>query len=671
MYVESFPQFTEWLLPGLLLFLAVLASGAVTGLFFGYLVAAFRHGPFEAFYVVAQVVAEAVPDFIKTSPRRVLAMARLAIKEAIRRRVVLVTFAIFALMILFGSWFMGGGTEKPEQIYVNFVLWGTQMLVLLMGLLLSAFSLPDDIKNKTIYTVVTKPVRSTEIILGRMLGFATVGTVLLVLMGLISYFFVWRSLDHSHQIIGDDQTISAFTAVDTETQRSTVTGKRVSSDAIFEAFTTTDNGHSHRIEIISDVRDADRPAPQSDDILRTVKRDDGKIEYQRVRCVPVGSHTHPVTVSGEGASATIQLGNSVGYFRARVPIYSAKLTFYDREGVPSDKGSNVGKESKRRGYVDGGSPTNRSTLSRATFLFDDVREERFPTLDFVPLDLNLGVYRSYKGDIEKRVIAGLQFESVPDKADVDNKFISEVIEFETNEFSLQTLPVPKKIVGRSVGPDGALVDEGEYDLFDDYAGGNGKLLVVLTCRDVNQYIGVGQSDAYLRGQDQAYWWNFLKGYIGIWCQLMIMIALGVSLSTFLGSPLVMLGAVVVMIVGFNSDFIRKLAEVDDQGNLINELGGGPIMSFVRVVTQQNMMMEIDTGVFSTVIEKLDYLLVSMLLMLTYLAPDFSQLNFSDYLVYGYAVDNNQLLMGIAVTIAFLMGLTLLGYFCLKTREIAK
>jgi ABC-type amino acid transport system permease subunit len=671
MYVESFPQFTQWFLPGLLLFLAVLASGAVLGLFFGYLVSAFRHGPFEAFYVVAQVVAEAVPDFIKTSPRRVLAMARLAIKEAIRRRVVLVTFAIFALMILFGSWFMGGGTEKPEQLYVNFVLWGTQMLVLLMGLLLSAFSLPDDIKNKTIYTVVTKPVRSTEIILGRMLGFATVGTLLLVLMGLISYFFVWRSLEHSHQIAGETQTIAAFSTVDAETRRSTSTGKRVSQNAIFEAFTTTENGHAHRLEIIADVRDADRPAPQSDDIIATRKRDDGTVEYQRVVCQPVGNHTHPVTVTGEGENATIQLGPSVGYFRARVPIYSQQLTFYDREGNPSEKGSNVGKVSQRRGYVDGGSPTNRSTLSRATFLFSDVREDRFPNLDFVPLDLNLGVYRSYKGDIEKRVIAGLQFESVPDKPDVQNKYISEIIEFETNEFSLQTLPVPKNIVGRCVGPDGSLIEEGEYSLFDKFAGDNGELLVILSCRDVNQYIGVGRSDAYLRGQDQAYWWNFLKGYIGIWCQLMIMIALGVSLSTFLGSPLVMLSAVAVMIVGFNSEFIRKLAEVDEQGNLINETGGGPIESFVRVVTQQNMMVDIDTGVFNTVIEKLDYLLVSMLQMLTYLAPNFSQMNFSDYLVYGYAVDNNQLLIGITITIAFLLGLTLMGYFCLKTREIAK
>jgi len=376
-------------LPGLLLFLAVLLSGAVLGLFFGYLVSAFRHGPFEAFYVVAQVVAEAVPDFAKTSPRRVMAMARLAVKEAMRRRVVLVTFAIFALTILFGSWFMGGGTDKPEQIYVNFVLWGTQMLVLLMGLLLSAFSLPDDIKNKTIYTVVTKPVRSTEIVLGRMVGFAAIGTVLLVLMGLISYFFVWRSLDHSHQIEGG-QTLAAFTAVDTEAERSTVTGKRVSQNALFEAVTTRDNDHVHRLEIISDVREADKPAPDSKDVIRTVKRDDGSVEYQRVMCLPVGNHTHVVTVTGEGDDAKISLGNSVGYFRARVPIYCSKLTFYDREGEISRRGINVGKESKRKGYVDGGSANQRSTLSRMTFSFDSCACESFSGLRFCAAGPQLG-----------------------------------------------------------------------------------------------------------------------------------------------------------------------------------------------------------------------------------------------------------------------------------------
>ena len=668
---EEFPQFLEWFGPGILLFLGVLVVGIILGLFVGYLVSAFRHGPFEAFYVVSQVLAEAVPDFLKTSPRRVMAMSRLAVKEAMRRRVVLVTFVIFALAILFGGWFMDSGGEKPEQIYINFVLWGTQMLVLLMGLLISAFSLPEDIKNKTIYTVVTKPVRSTEIVFGRILGFGFLGTVLLTLMGIISFFFIWRNLDHQHMIAGPTQTVAEFVEVDAVTKKSTISGKRVSANAISEAITTQNNGHSHRLEIFADIRDAEADPPKTSDIVETIKGDDGKVTYHRARCMPVGGHTHQVTVSGTGSSATLTLGPAIGYFRARQPIYCESLMFYDRTGAKSDKGTNIGKEWGRRGFVDGGSRGIRSTLSRAEFSFANFQPSRFPKAEFTPLEVNLGVYRSTKGNIEARVTGGLQFESVPENPDVDNRYISEIVEFETAEYTVQTLPVPKKLVGRIVAPDGSLVEEGEYDLFTEFAGSNGKLNLSLSCRDINQYLGCARADVYFRGKDQPFWWNFFKGYVGIWCQMMIIIAMGVALSTFLSTPLVMLGVIAIMIVGFNTSFIQNLAKVDEQGNLVNEYGGGPISSFVRILTQQNVMQDLETGVFNTLIEKADYLAVNSMMLLTYLAPDFRQLNFSSYLVYGFAVDDQQMLIAVAVTIAFLLGLVLCGYFCLKTREIAK
>ncbi len=175
MVVEQFPEFSEWMDAGLLLFGLILLVAIVLGIFFGYSSRRFDTARLKHFTWWLRLSAQAIPDFLLTSPRRVWAMARLAIKEALRRRVILVTFGIFAATLLFGGWFMNAGSEKPDQIYVNFVLWGTQLLVLLMGMLISAFSLPEDIKNKTIYTVVTKPVRSTEIVLGRIVGFGVAG----------------------------------------------------------------------------------------------------------------------------------------------------------------------------------------------------------------------------------------------------------------------------------------------------------------------------------------------------------------------------------------------------------------------------------------------------------------------------------------------------------------
>ena len=663
MVVEEFANFSEWIGPGLALFGLIALVGIILGVFVGYLVASFRHGPFEAFYVVAQVIAQAIPDFLLTSPRRVWAMARLAIKEALRRRVILVTFGIFAASLLFGGWFMNAGGEKPEQIYINFVLWGTQLLVLLMAMLISAFSLPEDIKNKTIFTVVTKPVRSTEIVFGRILGFGLLGTGLLALMGIISFLFVWRGLSHTHQVAGDTQTLASFVEIDQDTKRSRITGKRVSENAIKEAETTDDSGHKHRLELIEDIRKSDDPKPKyMANVVEQKELDGDRTAYYRVICNRFGDHTHLVTVEGTGDSAEIKLGPALGYFRARVPLYAGNLQFYDRQGQPTNKGINVGKEWGYRGFVDGGNSRVRSSLSKAEFTFENFDPSNFVADDILPLEMTLSVFRTYKGDIETRVIGGIQFQSVPD-SDLDNVITSEVIDFETDEYSVQTLAIPRKIDGQILAADGKLIEKGRYDLFDDY-GKNGKLRLNLSCRDLNQYIGVARADIYFRTGDRVYWINFIKGYLGIWCQMMIIIAMGVAFSTFLSAPVTMLATIVMIIIGFFTTFIRNMMDPD-------VVGGGPVESFIRVITQKNMVIELETGVMTTLVEQTDKLLTKMLGAVTYLAPNFSQLNFSDYLTFGYSIDDQRVIVAMAITLGFCLGMSILGYFALRTREIAK
>ena len=125
---------------------------------------------------------DAAVDLTHLSPRRVWALAWLAVKESIRRRVVVV-FAVFIVILLFAGWFLDPGSADPARLYLSFVLTATSYLVLLLALFLSSLSLPADIKNRTLHTVVTKPVRRSEIVLGRILGFTAVGTALLLVMG--------------------------------------------------------------------------------------------------------------------------------------------------------------------------------------------------------------------------------------------------------------------------------------------------------------------------------------------------------------------------------------------------------------------------------------------------------------------------------------------------------
>ena len=377
---------------------------------------------------------------------------------------------------------------------------------------------------------------------------------------------------------------------------------------------------------------------------------------------PVASHIHRVKVDGDDDSATVTLGNATGYFRARVPIYARKLSFTNRNGELKTTGINVGDEWEYRGYVDGGSPIGPASLSSAIFEYEGFTPALFRDGDILPLEMTLGVFRTTKGDIEKRVIGSIRFESLVDEK-TDKRLISEPILFESNEFNIQTLPVSRIQPGRLVAPDGTVEQEGTFDLFDDFAK-NGKLKLILKCEDRNQYLGCARADIYFRGEDDSFIGNFFKGYLGIWCQMMIIISLGVAFSTFLSSPVTMLASLVAIIFGFFGDFVRDLATEDVSG-------GGPVEAFFRLVTQNNMETPLETGWGTTLIEQLDRLIVVMLESLTYLAPDFRKLNFSDFLTYGYSIDGDRLLVAVSITIGFCIGLTILGYFCLKTREIAK
>jgi ABC-type Na+ efflux pump permease subunit len=128
----------------------------------------------------------AIRDISEISLRRVWALAALTAREAIRRKALLV-FGLFALLFMFGSWFLSGGGEKADiqiQRHVVFVFTVITWLVLPVVLMLACWGIPEDIKARSMHTVVTKPVRRVEIVLGRMLGFGMITTLVVAVMAI-------------------------------------------------------------------------------------------------------------------------------------------------------------------------------------------------------------------------------------------------------------------------------------------------------------------------------------------------------------------------------------------------------------------------------------------------------------------------------------------------------
>ncbi len=123
-----------------------------------------------------------VVDCFKLRFRRVYALSRLSFQEAVRRRVVWVFLGILILYLFPARWFFNEKPEDEIKSIVGVTTRGMNVLLIAVSLLLASFSIPNDIKNLTIHTIVTKPVERFEVVLGRFFGYLGLVTLALLMM---------------------------------------------------------------------------------------------------------------------------------------------------------------------------------------------------------------------------------------------------------------------------------------------------------------------------------------------------------------------------------------------------------------------------------------------------------------------------------------------------------
>ena len=230
----------------------------------------------------------------------------------------------------------------------------------------------------------------------------------------------------------------------------------------------------------------------------------------------------------------------------------AQLVIYDRDGKPS-KGINVGNEWEYRGYIEGGTP-GVQTKAHAVWTFSGITKEKYP--NGLPLELNLRVFRTYKGDIERGVLGELVIRNPNPDAPVKR---SGPIVFESKEFVADRRVIPRELNSEIGGAAGA----GKVDLFSDLVD-NGEVEVELRCVDPAQYFGVAEPDVYLRPGDASFELNFAKAYLSIWLQMLLVTGFGVTFSTFLSGPVALMASISAIVLGFFGQFVRDIA--DGHGN---------------------------------------------------------------------------------------------------------
>ncbi|MFM9196266.1 MAG: ABC transporter permease [Planctomycetia bacterium] len=600
---QEIPKFAAWIGPALLWYVFSASLVAVCAAAFAWLSQSVLYGPLAAGDRVYRGVLTGLADLAAMSPRRIWALARLAIQESLRRNV-LVALALFLLIVLFAGWFLDPKSVNPGKLYLGFILGATNLLVCLVTLVLSVFSLPADIKAKAIQTVTTKPVRTGEIVLGRMLGFSIVGAVLLAIMGLIGWAFVVRSVGHGHDVTGDDVVAIKDVA-------GTVTG--------FEGRTSLDRGHRHRMDL---------------DAAGNGWTDNVQGHRHAVRRTAAGGYT---------------IGPPEGILEARRPLRGT-LRFLDREGRPSTKGISVGSEWTYRQYIEGGS------LAAAIWKFEGVSEREYA--DGLPLEMIVRVFRTYKGVIERGIKGSVRVRNPASGLQSDPFY------FTAREFTIDSLLIPRKLASTST--DGGTR---QVDLFQDIVA-DGRVEVILQCLEPAQYYGVAQADFYLRAGNGSFALNYAKSCLGILFSMLLVTAMGVMFSTFLGGPLALFATLAVVLIGQFRDFITRLFESQVTGDATLVPGGGPIESLYRIVTQTSITVELDASPAVQFMKTVDTFLLAPMRLLAGIFPSLSSLGTSDFVAGGFDIPMDLVAEHGMETLGYLLAFFIAGALCLKAREVA-
>ena len=142
--------------------------------------------------------------------KNIRVMARMTFREAIRRRMVLTGLVLgVCFLIIFSIGFhminaaayqatsqageTAGQVIQKEGINVLLLagLYAVAFLSIAMGALLGADTLAGEINSGTIQTIVTKPVRRSDVVLGKWLGFAGLLGLYVILMAGGTVLSVW------------------------------------------------------------------------------------------------------------------------------------------------------------------------------------------------------------------------------------------------------------------------------------------------------------------------------------------------------------------------------------------------------------------------------------------------------------------------------------------------
>src|SRR5207244_2866633 len=109
----------------------------------------------------------------------------------------------------------------------------------------------------------------------------------------------------------------------------------------------------------------------------------------------------------------------------------------------------------------------------------------------------------------------------------------------------------------------------------------------------------------------------------------------------------------------------------DQASVLDRVyGGGPLEAFYRLISQKNLVVDLEPGWGTRITQHLDNGLMHALQYLLHVLPDFRRFGDTAYLANGYNIQVDLVLQHATSTVGFVAAAFVAGYFVMKYREVA-
>ena len=532
-----------------------------------------------------------VRDLRKLRGRRVWALAKLSFKEAVRSKLLWVFLVILLPFLFPAKWFIAIKPADELRTTTAVISFALMILILVPAVLLACFyGVPNDIKNQTVHTVVTKPVERFEIVLGRFLGY----------VGLMSMVLA---------------VLTGFTLI----------------------------------------------------LINTTKLDERAEE--------------------ETAKARVTT-------RGKLEFKSRKADF---------DGTNVGREFEYRKYIAG----HPKSPHRAVWNFDNIPASLASAPNnWVPVEFTFDVYRLTKGEENKGVLTNFRVVThncpqVAPQAEQQGEWQWADIE-QKKRYDADVAALPKGTIGARPGTAGwdALNQLAEkYGYFEvrgkevyDYAvmgveipSGlfknamqgtpptdkerdgrervRPRVSVYVKCESPGQLLGMAEPDLYLLEENQRFSVNFVKGQIGLWCRLCIVIGIAVACGTYLSSVLSLLITAVIYLLGYLTEHLNDLA-----ANRV--VGGGPFEAMSRFAKAEQPTAPSSESAGAKLLQGLDVGWSWIVRRIQNVIPDVESFTWTSFVSEGFNINAEYLAINLLVTLGYLLPWGVLAYYLMKSREIA-